>query len=68
MNKALSIILIVLAIGLIVYNCTLIDLENPLEGNSLIALIGVFASLCAIVLLLIYNTSKKIQKKVEEDK
>jgi len=66
MNKTLSIVLIVIAFGLLAYNCTLINLENPLQGNSLIALIGVFASLCAIVLLLIYNTSKKIQKKIED--
>ena len=53
--------------GLLVYNATLIDFEAPFEGDSLIALIGILASLSAIVLLLIYNTSKKIQKKLEED-
>lgn len=67
MNKTFSIILIVLAIGLIAYNATLVDFESPLEGNSTIALIGIVASLCAIVLLLIFMASKKIQRKVEED-
>lgn len=67
MNRTISIILIVLALGLIVYNVTLVNFENPLEGNSIIAIIGIVASLCAIVLLLIYLTSKKIQKKVEKD-
>lgn len=67
MNKILLSILIVLAMGLLVYNATLIDFEAPFEGDSLIALIGILASLSAIVLLLIYNTSKKIQKKLEED-
>ncbi|WP_339711345.1 hypothetical protein [uncultured Kriegella sp.] len=67
MNKTLTIILITLAVLLIGYNVTLVNYENPLEGNSVIALIGIVASLCAIVLLLIYLTSKKIQKKIEED-
>jgi len=56
-----------LALALIVYNVTLVDFENPLEGNSIVAIIGILAALCAIVLLLIYITSKKIQNKVNED-
>lgn len=67
MNRTLSIILIVLALGLIVYNLSLVNFENPLEGNSIIAIIGIMASLCAIVLLLIYLTSKKIQDKIEDE-
>lgn len=67
MNKTLLVILLILAMGLIVFNVTLIDFEHPLEGESLIALIGILAALCAIVLLLIYQTSRRIQKKIEED-
>ncbi|MRI00946.1 hypothetical protein GH721_10445 [Kriegella sp. EG-1] len=67
MNKFLSIILIVSALALIIYNVTLVNFENPLEGNSIIAIIGIVASLCAIILILIYNTSKKIEKKIHED-
>ena len=67
MNKTITIILIILAIALIAYNTTLVNFENPLEGNSIIALIGIVASLCAIVLLLIYMTSKKIRDKVNEN-
>ncbi|MGB5498655.1 MAG: hypothetical protein WBM77_06975 [Maribacter sp.] len=67
MNKTFIIILIVLAILLIAYNVTLIDFNNPLEGNSIIAIIGILAALCAIVLLLIFMTSRNIQKEIEED-
>ncbi len=67
MNKKFTVILIVLAILLIAYNVTLIDFNNPLEGNSIIALIGILAALCAIVLLLIFVTSRKIQNKIEKD-
>ncbi len=66
MNRILSIILITLAIALIAYNVTLINFENPLEGDSIIAIIGIVASLCAIVLLMIFIASKKIQEKVDE--
>ncbi len=67
MNKTFIIILIVLALALIAYNVTLIDFNNPLQGDSTIALIGIVASLCAIVLLLIFMTSKKIDKKLKEE-
>lgn len=66
MNKTVTIILIVFALGLIAYNATLIEFDKPFMGDSLIAIIGIMASLCAIVLLLIYLTSKKIQKKLED--
>jgi len=67
MTKKLTILLIILAILLIAYNVTLINFENPLEGDSIIAIIGIVAALCAIVLLLVFTVSKKIQKKLEED-
>ncbi|WP_411029545.1 hypothetical protein [Spongiimicrobium sp. 3-5] len=67
MNKSLTIILILLGLGLIAYNFTLVNFDDPLEGDSIIAVIGILASLCAIVLLLIFVASKKIQRKVEKD-
>jgi len=67
MSKTLNIILIVLAVALIAYNVTEVNFNNLLEGDSVIALIGIVASLCAIVLLLIFMTSKKIQDKVNKD-
>lgn len=67
MTKKLTILLIILAILLIAYNVTLINFENPLEGDSIIAIIGIVAALCAIVLLLVFTVSKKIQKKLDKD-
>jgi uncharacterized membrane protein len=66
MNKTFAVILIVLALGLIAFNVTLVDFEQPFQGDSTIALIGIFASLCAIVLMLIFMTSKKIDKKLKD--
>jgi uncharacterized protein YneF (UPF0154 family) len=67
MNKILLIVLLLLAVVLIGYNITVVDFEKPFEGDSVVALICIVASLCAIVLLLIFNAAKKIQKKVEEE-
>ncbi len=67
MNKTLNIVLVVMALALVAYNVTIIDFETPFEGKSTIALIGIVASLCAIMLLLIFRASKKIQRKIKED-
>ena len=61
MNRTLSIILILLALGLIAFNVTLVDFDDPLQGDSTVALIGIVASLCALVLLLIFKASKKVE-------
>lgn len=65
MNKTFITALLILGVALIAYNVTLVDFGNPFEGNSIIALIGIVASLCAIVLILIYVVSKKVEKKME---
>ncbi|KPM31940.1 Hypothetical protein I595_1588 [Croceitalea dokdonensis DOKDO 023] len=64
MNKTFTLILIVVALALAGYNVTLLNVEAILEGDSLIACIGILASLCAVVLLLIYHTSKRIADKI----
>lgn len=63
--KIFTTILMVLAFGLVIFNLTLVDFEKPFEGNSMAALIGVAASLCAIFILLIFKISKKIEDKLK---
>ena len=63
--KIFTLILMVIAFSLVVFNLTLIDFENPFEGNSMVALIGIAASLCAIFILLIFRMSKKIEEKLK---
>lgn len=65
MNRTFIIVLIVLALGLAIYNITLLNFNNLFEGDSLIACIGVLASFCAIIILLIFNTSKRISEKLK---
>ena len=55
--------LIGLVLALIVFNITLLDFNNLLEGNSLVALIGIIASLCAVCILLIFKIAKNIDEK-----
>ncbi len=62
MKKAIY-IFISIAIILIIYNATFLDFTNLLKGESGIALIGIFAGACVILLMLILQTSKKIAKK-----
>lgn len=60
--KILNIGLFIIATILIAYNLTLVDYKNPINEDSTIALIGVVAGLCVILLLIILNISKKIQR------
>lgn len=55
-------LLTVVACILIIYNLTNLNYDAVLEGESVIALITIFASLCAILLLQILRVSKKIEK------
>jgi len=64
--KIVSIILSIIAVGLIIFNITKINLSNPLQGESTIALIEIIAALIAIVILAIFTVSKKIEKKVNQ--
>ena len=66
MNKTLLVIFLILALGLAIYNVTLLDFDDLFEGDSLIACIGIMASACAILLLMIFSASKKIEKKVKD--
>ncbi|MFM2213365.1 MAG: hypothetical protein RL427_628 [Bacteroidota bacterium] len=63
--KIFTNILLFIAIALIVVNIFLLDFNTPLKGNSMIALIGIVASFCAVLILLIFRMSKKIQEKIK---
>lgn len=62
--KLFTTLLILVAVGLIVFNITLLDFEHPTEGNSAVALIGILAAFCAVFILLIFKMSKKIDEKL----
>ncbi len=64
--KIFTTILFVLAAGLIIFNLTQLDYSNLFEQDSVIALIGIVASFCAILILLIFRMSKSIEDKLKD--
>lgn len=61
--KIFTIILILLAFALIIFNITMLDFNNIFKGDSLVGLIGITASICAVLILLIFRMSKAIEDK-----
>jgi len=59
-------ILMLLAIGIFIFNLFQVNWESPLSGKSSVAVIGVLASASSFLLLLILMLSKKIAQKVKE--
>lgn len=66
--KVFTYILIVIALGLIAYNITMLNFSNLFAGESLVALIGIVACISAILLMLILLQSKKISRKLNHKK
>ena len=64
--KIFTIILSVLALGLIVFNFTKVNFKAPLEDDSMIAVITIVASLCVIVMMSILRISRRIEQKTKE--
>lgn len=63
--KIFTIVLIILASALIIFNITMLDFNNLFKGDSLVGLIGITASICAVLILLIFRMSKAIQDKTQ---
>ncbi len=64
--KIFTTILIILAIGLIAFNITVIDFDKPLlQGKSFVALVGILAAFCAVFILIIFKMSKRIDEKMK---
>lgn len=64
--KILTIVISVVALALIVFNFTQVDFNTPFEGQSMIAVITISASLCVILMMAILRISKRIEQKVKK--
>jgi hypothetical protein len=64
--KIFTTVLVVIAIALIIFNITLLDFDHLFEGNSMVALIGIAASFCAVCILIIFRMSKMIVEKSKD--
>ncbi|TXE16278.1 hypothetical protein ES692_13200 [Psychroserpens burtonensis] len=63
--KYFIILVTLIAAGLIVFNVSMLDFNNLFEGQSIVALITIFASLCAIILLQVLRFSKRVDQKLK---
>lgn len=58
--KIFSYIIIALSVITIIFNATKIDFKKPFEGESTIALIGIIASFCAILIVTLFMVARKV--------
>ena len=64
--KIFSYVVIVVALALIIFNFTKVDFNNPFEGNSTVALIGIVCGFCAIFLIMLFRLSKMVEDKTKD--
>jgi hypothetical protein len=64
--KIFTTVLVVIALALIIFNITLLDFDHLFKGKSMVALIGIGASFCAVCILLIFRMSKIIIEKSKD--
>ena len=56
--KIFTYIVIALSLITVVFNATKINFEKPFEGESTIAIIGIVASFCAILIVTLFMVAK----------
>lgn len=66
--KIFSVILSVIALGLIIFNMTKVNFDAPFKDDSIIAVITIVAALCVIAMMAILRISKRIEQKVKQQK
>lgn len=63
--KILIYFLMGMATALLIYNLTFINFSDPMAGESAAALVGILASSCVIILMLILLVSRAIAQKAK---
>lgn len=58
--KIFTYIIIALSLVTIIFNATKIDFEKPFEGESTIAIIGIVAAFCAVLIVTLFTVAKKV--------
>lgn len=58
--KIFTYIIIAFSLITIVFNVIKIDFEKPFEGESTIALIGIIASFCAMLMVTLLMVARKV--------
>ena len=60
-------IMIFISVIILFFNISKVDTQDLLNDKSVIALIGIIASLSAIVILIVLIISRKIQNKIKKN-
>ena len=60
--KITTYILIALSVALIIFNITQLDYNNLFNDKNTIALIGIVASACAILILILFRLATRIKE------
>jgi len=66
--KTFTILFTIVALALIAFNATKINFEALFEGESIVAIITIFALLCGIILLQILKFSKRVSEQLKNKK
>jgi len=56
-------LLIIIGLGLIIFNATKLDLESPFIGDSAVAAIGILAAACAVLLMIILKVALNVKRR-----
>jgi hypothetical protein len=56
-------LLIVIGLGLIIFNATKLNLESPFIGESAVAAIGILAAACAVLLMIILKVALNVKRR-----
>ena len=62
--RTFTYLLSIIALVLIAFNVSKLDVDNLFEGESMIAVITIVSGLCAIILLTIIRISRRIDRKL----
>jgi hypothetical protein len=63
--KIFSYIIYALALITIAVNLFKVDFSRPFYGNSSVAIIGIVAALCSVIIVTLYSVSKKIDERTK---
>lgn len=66
--KMFTLIFTIVALAIIAFNVTKVNFQAPLKGESIVALITIFALLCGIILLQILRLSKRVERQLKNKK
>jgi hypothetical protein len=63
--KITTYILITLSVALIIFNITQLDYNNLFNDKNTIAFIGIIASACAILILILFRLATRIKENIK---